>query len=59
MLFFVPQESPSERPGEERKTFPFRIPPKLHKKLKRKAVDQDRTMQEMCLEALEQYLETQ
>lgn len=55
----MPQEISAEKPAGEQKMFPFRMPLRLHKKLKRKAVDQDRTMQEMCLEALEQYLETQ
>ena len=37
----------------------FRVPPMLHKRIKRKALDLDKTLQEFCTEAVEQYLETQ
>lgn len=55
----MPQAIPNERPGTSAEVLYVRMSSKLKNKLKLLAAKKDRTMQEIALEAVEQYLETQ
>lgn len=55
----MPQAILADKPGDDPKLVCFRLAPKLHKKLKQKAVQQERTLQDLFAEALQRYLETQ
>lgn len=54
----MPQVEPENNQSDPKVLF-IRLGPKLHNKLKILAAKKDRTMQDLGVEAVEQYLETQ
>lgn len=59
ILSTVTQEPPAETNGADLKPLFIRIGPATHKRLKALAVERETTMQDLCSEVLERYLETQ